>query len=353
MSSLATAKPVPVGRRVITSDEIGHFKDLGLGRGVDATDPKPWINKRSFCVRHVSIDNVIGTEEGDLFQGFVSEIESTQNLQANLSAAVPVNHLVNIGIDGELSRSYSKSQKSVGLKIVTRTASFQACFDDILKGCSRVDCDGGGGDMEAKKTFEVRLTEWICQQVRDEEIMSQQQPDKKAATEQTKAAECTYIGNLKRCKELIDEIDPKKLYILCCKFIYTHSITHYVYAIHLGAFYYRVMSQEEFSVKVSSKAAIGVTQVADAAISGEGRFGRKKNNSKLLKVGHITRQKGGSLDSDAKEMVNRGTSDEAVVGVKLQPISSLIVHQPKLRKALQDAIQKFINCKQNIHCKTS
>ena len=59
----------------------------------------------------------------------MNEVESTKHFQTNLSASVPVNQLVNLGIDVELSRSYSVSQKSVGRKIATRTISFRAPFD--------------------------------------------------------------------------------------------------------------------------------------------------------------------------------------------------------------------------------
>ena len=72
----------------------------------------------------------------------------------------------------------------------------------------------------------------------------------------------------------------------------------------------------------------------------------------MLKVGHITKAQKGANVEDTKELVVRGSTDEAVVGVKLQPISSLVVHQVKLRNALQGAIQKFIDSKQSVTCKS-
>ena len=145
-------------RRVLEEGEEESFKDLGLGRGVDATNPTPWLNKKALQIREVISGDIIGTEEGNLYQGFVNEVESTQHFQTNLSASVPVNQLVNLGIDSELSRSYSATQKSVGRKIITRTISFLASFDKI------VEKKPNG----AKNTFEDRLLEWIEQQ-REEE----------------------------------------------------------------------------------------------------------------------------------------------------------------------------------------
>ena len=66
---------------------------------MDATNPKPWLNKSAFQVRDVTKDNIIGTEEGDLLQSFVNEVESTQQLQGTLGASVPLSELVSIGMD--------------------------------------------------------------------------------------------------------------------------------------------------------------------------------------------------------------------------------------------------------------
>ena len=59
---------------VLTEKEIGRMIDMGLGRGVDATDASPWISKSSFQIRRVTSDSVIGTEEGGALQSYVREI---------------------------------------------------------------------------------------------------------------------------------------------------------------------------------------------------------------------------------------------------------------------------------------
>ena len=47
-------------RRVMKIEEIDSFQDLGLGRGVDATNPTPWLNKRPLQIREVTYSDIIG-----------------------------------------------------------------------------------------------------------------------------------------------------------------------------------------------------------------------------------------------------------------------------------------------------
>ncbi len=59
---------------VLTKKEMGRMIEMGLGRGVDATDASPWVSKSSFQVRRVTFDSVIGTEEGGALQSYEREI---------------------------------------------------------------------------------------------------------------------------------------------------------------------------------------------------------------------------------------------------------------------------------------
>ena len=170
-------------RRVMKPGEEMSFQDLGLGRGVDATNPTPWLNKRPLQIREVYYDDIIGTEEGNLYQGFVNEVESTQHFQTNLSASVPLSQLVNLGIDSELSRSYSVSQKSIGRKITTRTISFRAPFDKISQTQEgSADTQSQSQTKRRVKLFEDRLKEWIGQQ-RVEEMEKKKLLDWQKATQ--------------------------------------------------------------------------------------------------------------------------------------------------------------------------
>ena len=414
------SKHTPQGRviireRVITKEQIGAFEDLGLGRGVDATNPTPWLNKSAFQVRKVTIDNIIGTEEGNLYQGFVNEVESTQNLQTNLKASIPLNQQVNLGIDSELSRSYSSTQKSVGWKIITRTIAFKANSDDI----SEVGKSQGAGQMSGQeskvekchqgenyaengldqdsveesgekkhpenqmkdqkiqkkdqanaqaeqKTFEDHLTAWILQRIKDDYIIETIEREEKKKAGKEVESETPKLN--------FDECEVKDLSELCYKFVKTFSITHYVHSLELGASLYRVMSEEEYTTKIRSKGSLGAAQIADIAIGVEGSNTKRKHRRQTTKIGRmkprihdneesrneddsksrsdsVPSEQEGCANSSSEEEVRRGSTDEAVVGVKVQPISTLVVKDVKLRRALQDALQHFIQNKQKIKCK--
>ena len=398
---------------MVTKEQIGAFEDLGLGRGVDATNPTPWLNKSAFQVRQVTYDNIIGTEEGNLYQGFVNEVESTQNLQTNLKASIPLNQQVNLGIDSELSRSYSSTQKSVGRKIITRTIAFRANSDDTseirksptstdqtsdqerkvekdqqgenhdesvhnqdsMKGNSKKELSENPEKKEIQKkgqTFEDHLIAWINHRIQDDKKIKEIEVEETGEDGGTQAKES---GN---SSESFDECTVKQLSELCYKFVKTFSITHYVHSLELGASHYRVMSEEEYNIKISSKGSLGAAQMADIAIGVEGSKISKKLQRHTTKIGRMNlhysedsrdhdepksaprqeggepksapRQEGGAINPPEEE-VRRGSIEEAVVGVKVQPISTLVVKHVKLRRALQDALQHFIQNRQKIKCK--
>ena len=404
---------VIIRERVITEGQIGAFMDLGLGRGVDATNPTPWLNKSAFQVRQVTFDNIIGTEEGNLYQGFVNEVESTQNLQTSLKASIPLNQQVSLGIDSELSRSYSSTQKSVGRKIITRTIAFRANSDDISetdsqgKNQGKSQSTGQASDQgnwkknshqeeyhgenshdqgsveengekkypeEQKKsqvngqakqqTFEDHLMTWILQRIKDDEIIKQiereEEKGKRKKSEAPDGEECQAIDPHKR----FDNYTIKELTEFCYKFVKTFSVTHYVHSLELGASHYRVMSEEEYITKIRSQGSLGAAQIANIAIGAEGKKTKKKFQRQTTKIGRMkvhddedsknedkskqaTRQESGAKEEEVK----RGSIEEAVVGVKVHPISTLVVKNVKLQRALQDALQHFIQNKQKIKCK--
>jgi len=72
--------------RIIRQDdevERGRFVDLGLGRGIDASDPNPWLNKTSFQVRNVLRENIIGTDEGSALHTYQKEVISSSLCKLN------------------------------------------------------------------------------------------------------------------------------------------------------------------------------------------------------------------------------------------------------------------------------
>ena len=320
-------------RRAITED-VGYFVDLGLGRGVDATEEKPWLNRSTFQVRQVTESNILGTEEGNLIKGFVNEVESTQLLQANLRASVTASELVNVGVDSELSRKVSESQKSVGEKIVTRTISFRTDFENVdERKLARADQKGGDGGGEVCETFESLLKGWID----------------KRHDEDRKNEEYRYGWGLRSSNG--GALTEEKIKIYCSEFVEKYSITHYVQSLELGASYYFTLSEKEFETKVRSKISAS-GRGAGAAITSDGSFKRRKLQEEATVIGRMTPLKSDRPKSDSQDWtVCRGTTDEAVIGVKLQPITSLVQKSIILRRILQQAVQQYIDDHQNVKCK--
>jgi hypothetical protein len=111
---------------VLSPDEVQRFTDLGLGRGVDIANKSPWTNKSSFQVCEVTLDNIMGTDEGGLLQTYHTRLESHSDFHAQLKSSVSVpNTPVSFGLEGELSRSSISSKEVVGKKVTNRTISFK------------------------------------------------------------------------------------------------------------------------------------------------------------------------------------------------------------------------------------
>ena len=310
------------------------FNDLGLGRGVDATNSKPWINRSAFQVRFPTPDNVIGTEEGNLYRSFLNEVDSSLHLQTSLSASIPANQLVSINIDAELSRNFSTSQKSEGAKVITRSIAFLSEFE--------VNEDSSKESISKDFCFERRLLKWIWN---EEELEFDEESD-----------------HLESILDFAFMWHDKALIRTCYKFIDTFSITHYVHSLELGASYYHVISDKAYETKVSQNTKVTAKEVASVSAGVEGAFGGKSSHKKYTKIGHMNYTPLDSEDllkSDSSSSkfisaiqsptVGRNTMEEAVVGIKLQPISSLIGNR-QLRDALQNALQDYIHDQQNVKC---
>ena len=318
--------------------EIGRMVNLGLGRGVDATNHTPWLNKSSFQVRMITPYNIIGTDEGGILQTYVHEVFSIQTMQANLNASVPIDQQVSVNIDNELSQSSNIAKRSVGKKIITRTISFVADFDDFKmtgqeNAVRRKSSIAGGGDNMSGATstnpaslltFEERLARWILERMSEEEVKGV-----KELKEQDDYSEvlATFLSNNHK-----DDDKMKIISNMCCQFVEHFCITHYASAITLGALQYRVMNEEEYQSLLRSKGSYGIEQMVTKE---EIRLGKKKKSSELTKIGRIIGNK-----------VKRGTADEAVVEIKLQPISALVKIKA-LKSKLQKAIKKYIDTRQH------
>ena len=304
------AVTVTTPERVIRVDEIGIYSDYGLGLGVDGTNPKPWTNKKSFRARHVTFENVFGIKDG-ILRGFNSEVTSLRQFQTNVIASVLTNELLNVGIDAEGSRSYSVHKRSIGKKIISRTITFKSKFEDIC--CGGIDSDDGElEEEEQQQPFEDWLTRFIEEHAN---------------------------------KRSVEALSPDDLLGYCSKFVEDKSVTHYVLGIKLGACYYRTMSEREYTTKFGAKAELEMDKIAEIALRNAIRFGTHRFQSEVTRIGQFKKKR----DDDENEKVE----EVAVVGTKLKSISSLVVNSPKLRKAMEKALLRFINKRQNHECKTS
>ena len=78
----------PWTNAIISKEEVQRFVDLGLGRGIDTTDPELWRNKCAFTVRHATFKNVIGTDEGNLAEDYSKRVLSGNDLQEEFKESV-------------------------------------------------------------------------------------------------------------------------------------------------------------------------------------------------------------------------------------------------------------------------
>jgi len=144
---------------------------LGLGRGIDASDPKLSLVEQNFAgfqVRNVLRENIIGTDEGSALHTYQKEVISAFTLQAQLKASIPVPQApVAIGVDSEQSKSVSSTKRVVGCKVLVRTISFREGFEDIPY--TEQLSYNHGNDVNSKReellTFEERLGRWIARRM--------------------------------------------------------------------------------------------------------------------------------------------------------------------------------------------
>ena len=357
-SSSAAEKAKPV----LTAAEVERMIDLGLGRGLDSTDPKPWYNKSAFQVRRVTAESVIGTEEGGSLQSYEYEVTSTSCHQMNLKAAVVVPQApVQVGIDAEASRNVATTRQAVGKKVINRSISFRSDFDDASYGApmvspmvsdrkssdcrSHTDSDSSVADTQSEYyTFEERISKWIIDRIlyrQEREALKindeRREPkfklnDAKGRTDPLSVlSHFIHISNEKERKLIIQD---------CSEFVAHFRITHYVSSIELGAAEYRVFSEREHTKRIGMGGTFGLEQVANLSVSESSTWKRTKKASDLRKIGKFA----------SEGHVGRGTHDEAVVGIKIQPISSL-VKLPFLNLALRRAIIGYMDQQGNSTCK--
>ena len=304
----------------LTRDEVDRLVTMGLGRGVNATEPKPYLNKSSFQVRHVTFENIVGTEENGTRRSYKSKVSSSSAIQSAMKASVTAMQPVTLGVDAEFSRGRKQNRKSKGVKVLNRTVSFKEDFKE--KGTPVAETGAEVWKPGSDSTFEERLCHWILEQMQDKGIPVPETGDNPIQVLATMIKD----SSGEELQKIIGMLEME-----CLSFVCRHRITHYVSKLELGASNYRVMEEEEYTTKAKAGTSVGAAQAASvqASVSVD-----QKSSSKSVSQLQI----GLMLKSGA---VQRRSQNEAVIGVQVKPISHLI-NIPLLYRAFKKAVEDFI-----------
>ena len=326
-----------------------RFYDLGLGRGVDASRNKPWLEKASFQVRSVRFHKLMGTEQGGSVEAYEDEVSSIQTLQLELKQSVVVSSTpINIGADADHSRTTTNSRHVVGRRVHNRTISFRDELDELpfegghTQPVSPAITQQQELVLEKEDlTFEEKLAKWVLQRLdRDGEGDGPLHMHVKAIRD----GQSPVI----HFEEWFEEVDPnehsdalKQIYQLCHGFVSFFHVTHYVSALELGALEYSAMTEEDYLRQAGAAGSFGLEQVVSAALTSKGSFSRSshktRKHSQVKRVGLIRNPAG----EDLEYYVPRGTYAEAVIGVEVKPIQNLVRHK-FLRRVLTHAVAYYI-----------
>ena len=297
---------------VLTEDEVGRIAYLGLGRGINGAEKTPWLNKLNFQVRCVKFEDIIGTEEGGRLKSYANQISSSSSIQSSLKTAAGS---VSIGVDAEQSRSSSVNRRAEGKKVVNRTIAFKDDVDDLY-----------GDEETSSHEFEKKLCKRILQKL---EYRRGEVPDPSDDPKEKKSNPIYEFVKYLKSRTDHEQL-RKELKEECSEFVNHFQLTHYVSAIEVGAAEYDVLSEEAYNEKIGGGFSISAPGAAKSKGSLRSRLSSKKKSHKKQKIGLI---KDGAVD--------RGTINEAVVGVKLSSITRLI-RIPELKEALQSAVEDYL-----------
>lgn len=327
------------------------YQDLGLGRGIDATSTRPWLNRTSFQVRPVNFDDLIGTDEGGSLETYESTVLSSQSLhmkmQGQLAVPVtngppPVSPKVQIGVDCEAERTISTERRVLGRRVINRTISFREEFQDLpflYRFAYPVEKTG-------QLTFEDELSNWILERL--DHCHEKGGCKRPCPSDQnvTKGSRSQVLG---AWLAKMDHLSCMSLQIciqgLCLQFVKFLHVTHYVSAIKLGAIEYGVMTESVYLHKINSSGTIGLEKLVNTSVAVSKSSLKSKKMDKSRKVGIIENLGGAAY-------VQRSSQKEAVINVEIKPIYQLVRH-PFLGTLLQTAIQQYMEDQKDPRSKSS
>ena len=309
--------------RAFREEEIEHYIELGLGRGVNVTDPDMWKSKTPYLVRKPCKDNIVGTQECGSLEGYKKEVSSSDMKWQKLSfsfgelGASPVI----IGLDEQFSKRLSATKVIEGQRIETRTISFQSHFCDASLSAN-IDQAIFQADENflRENNLEQDLGNWLkkCREDCAEKELDSNDNDNKFLK---------LADQLKRDGKL-DEVAR-----ICNEFVKQRRITHYISAIKLGACEYHS------AISRSERKGLGAGLGKGAGLLA--RVGLSTLFEKYFSIKGEEKRKFGRIDKEREEV-----TQEAVIDFEIQPLYKL-VRVPYIQSLLKKAIEEYIQSKQS------
>jgi len=312
---------------ILTVEETHHMLDLGLGRGINATDPNFWNNKSPWQVRLIKADlsNVIGTDEGGSKQKYEKTVSSLRTQRSKIAVSVrePTSH-VKIGLDAHYSQSSNSTVHIKGTKVKTRTISFRSDFDDIPTDVLK--------ESGSQNIFEENMSQWVLQMLK-----AYGHPIDLPSHGESSTA---ILNKFAQSIPSIESKPAKDIASIIHQFFVEFGITHYVSSIELGALEF---SKERSRTNKSSGGVGANIEAASFAKAGASTSLSTEFSSRTKEtqtIGHFN-SKGG---------VDRNSSGEAVISFQIQPITKLITIS-NIRLATVGALETFLQAKTDHTCK--
>lgn len=319
---------------------------MGLGCGVDATNPKLWSKKSAYQAwqGHENGD-IIVLDEGGNWQSYKKSVSSQREMKGKLSSSLtsPQGVPIEIGVDAEMSRSTDFSRTAYGRKVVDYTVS--------------INPDGPKNEAE-KDRFEDRLSTWISGRIRshsntaelvaklcdisttergwvdkikdirldDDRIKILCITDPELALALQAADEVSKLD----AKDDLKKIDNQELVAnMCEEFVRHFRVTHYVSSLHLGAAEYQISEDDKSSWKMSSSAKFNAARIAKLSASAHSAWEKFSTSVETRRLGRLS----------TKGAVER----MAVLGVEILPISDLVKPtNVQTRLALRQGLSQYM-----------
>ncbi len=306
------------------------FEDLGLGRGIDATRVKPWLNRTFAQVRHVRFEDLIGTDEGSSYTVYKEVSLSSHSLHlkmhgeigvsASLGAPAPSLPTVEIGVDSDYTRTIITEQRVIGRRVINRTIGFRDNIHD-LPFHPQSSSPSRSSSANRRTIFEQELFKWICERYPDLDTKVDNLTDQ--------------FHRLVSEEQFTADVLLNEFKSLCKQYTQYFHVTHYVSAITLGAAEYETMTENEYQKVMKLSGNVGLDSFVTS------RMGVSKSSRKatcMYKYWTI-----GKIVGEGKSAhVPHSVEKEAVIKVEIKPIYHL-VRDPLLGNILRSAVQEYIS----------